>query len=325
MRILIVMAASVWRGRITFGLVSIPVRLVKAARRERTRFRQVQLVRAEDSEIEDETPAPPPRVVEFPSAGKNVPRAAPPDPEDRPPVEEAVIRVRNAPVSGLTDAPVQRTQILKGYEVAKDEFVVLEPEEVRALRPRTSSELEITEFIPVGEIDPIYYETSYYVVPEAGGERAYTLLFATLRETGHAGMGPLAMHGREHVALIRAGREALVLQTMFYVNEVGRAPYRVEGAEANAKELELAKMLVGALEAKFDPEKWKDRYEERLKALIESRTPVAAAGAPQDERPAQPPAADIMEALRKSLEKARKPAASEQRPATPKRQPAKRK
>src|SRR5260370_26157963 len=102
---------------------------------------------------------------------------------------------------------------------------------------------------------------------EGGGEQAYTLLFAAVRETGHAGIGSLAMHGREHVTLIRAGREALVLHSMFYPNEVGRPTFRVTAAGTNAKELELAKMLVSVLEAKFEPEKWKDRYEERLKAL----------------------------------------------------------
>ena len=167
----------------------------------------------------------------------------------------------------------------------------------------------------------MYYETSYYVIPEAGGEKAYTLLFAALRETGHAGIGLLAMHGREHVALIRAGRDMLVLYTMFYANEVGRAAYRVEGNGANAKELELAKMLVGALETKFEPEKWKDRYEERLKVLIESRKPVAA-GAPQRETDGPAPVLDIIGALRKSLEKVRKPVASEQSPTKPKRRPA---
>lgn len=323
------MAASIWRGRITFGLVSIPVRLVKAARRERTRFRRVQRVGAVESVIEDEadlseTPVQPPRVLEFPSVGKNLTATSLADPGDRPPVEETVVRVRNAPVSGLTEAPVRRTEVLKGYEVSKDEFVVLEPEEVAALRPRTSSELEITEFVRVEEIDPVYYETSYYVVPEPGGEKAYTLLFATLKETGHAGMGSLAMHGREHVVLIRAGHDALVLHSMFYANEVGRAAYRVQGDGANAKELGLAKMLVGALEAKFQPEKWTDRYEERLKTLIESRTPVASAAA-AERGPAQAPVADIMEALRKSLEMARKPVSSEQQPTKSKRQPARRK
>jgi DNA end-binding protein Ku len=112
---------------------------------------------------------------------------------------------------------------------------VVAPEEVAALRPRTSSELEITEFAKIEEIDPVYYEASYYVMPEAGREKAYALLFATLKETRHAGVGSLAMHGREHVVLIRAGREALVLHSMFYANEVGRAPYRVEGDGANTK------------------------------------------------------------------------------------------
>jgi DNA end-binding protein Ku len=307
------MAASVWRGRITFGLVSIPVRLVKAARHERTKFRRVQRVHAEEPD-EPEASATPPRVLEFRSAPRN---ATPPPIHDHPPAEEAVVRVRNAPVSGMTDAPVRPTEILKGYETAKDEFVVLQPAEVAALRPRTSTELEISEFVRVEDIDPVYYDTSYYAVPEAGGEKAYSLLHATLRETGHAGIGSLAMHGREHVALIRAGRDALVLHTMFYANEVGRATYRVEAEGANAKELGLAKLLVGALEAQFEPEKWKDRYEEQLKALIESRTPVAAAGAPAPNEPAQVPAVDILDALRKSLERARKPVTSEERPGKP--------
>lgn len=323
------MGASVWRGRITFGLVSIPVRLVKAARRERTRFRRVQRVRAADSVIEDEPDVPEalvqsPRVLAFSPARKNVTTTSPAVPGASPPAEEPIVRVRNASISGLTEAPVQQTEILKGYEVGNDEFVVLEPAEVAALRPHTSSELEITEFVRVEDIDPVYYETSYYVMPEAAGEKAYTLLFAALRETKHAGIGSLAMHGREHIALIRAGRDALMLHSMFYASEVGRAAYRAEGYDANVKELELAKMLVGALEAKFEPEKWKDRYEERLKALIESRTPVAAAGAPERGR-GQAPVADIMEALRKSLEIARKPMAREQEPARPRRQPARRK
>ena len=320
------MAASVWRGRITFGLVSIPVRLVKAARRERTRFRRVQRVRAGEALDDDQDmteSAQPSRVLEFPSGGKNLPPPLPADSERHAAGEESVVRVRNEPVSGLSDAPVRPAEILKGYEVSKDQFVVLAPEEVAALRPRTSTELEITEFVRAEEIDPVYYETSYYVMPEAGGEKAYTLLFAALKETGHAGIGSLAMHGREHVALIRAGQEALVLHSMYYPNEVGRATFRVAAEGANAKELELAKMLVGVLEAKFEPDKWKDRYEERLKALIESRSPTAADT--RQSEPRQAPAADIMEALRKSLEMARKPVGREQVPAKSKTRPARRK
>jgi DNA end-binding protein Ku len=267
----------------------------------------------DDSDV-PEAPVGPSKILNFPPAeekrfepGTSGHLAALPS------AEETVVRVRNAPVSGLTEEPVQRTEILKGYEVAKDEFVVLAPEEVAALRPRTSSEIEIESFVKVEEIDPVYYETSYYVVPESGGERAYALLFATLRETGHAGMGSLAMHGREHVALIRAGEDGLLLHSMFFANEVGQAGYRVARDAANPKELELAKKLVGALEAKFEPEKWKDRYEERLKALIESRTATPGTTTPLS-TPVTAPVPDIIEALRKSLERARKPVTREQRP-----------
>ena len=321
------MAASVWRGRITFGLVSIPVRLVKAARRERTRFRRVQRVRAADSSTDEDqdltdSSAQATRVLKFPTGGTAVPPPSSTDSEDDSAVEEVVVRVRNEPVSWLTETSVLRAEIMKGYEVAKDQFVVLAPAEVAALRPRTSSELEITEFVRAEEIDPVYYDASYYVLPEVGGEKAYTLLFAALKETGCAGIASISMHGREHVALIRAGRESLVLHLMFYPNEVGRATSQVAADGANAKELKLAKMLVGVLEAKFEPDRWNDRYEERVKALIDSRSPVAAET--HQSEPRRVPAADIMEALRKSLEMARKPVGREQLPAKPTRQRAKR-
>jgi DNA end-binding protein Ku len=299
------MAASVWRGRITFGLVAIPVRLVKAARRERTRFRRVQRANAAPQEADEpEEQESGARVLPFPSSSKTQAK-----PVDRVEAEEAaeeerVVRVRNTPVSALTDQPVAPAEILKGYEVSKDAFVVLQPDEVAALRPQTSSEVEITEFVKAVEIDPLYFETSYYVVPEAGGEKPYGLLFAALRETGNAGLGSLAMHGRQHVVAIRAGRESLVLHVMFYENELGRAAHRVEGEPPGAKELELAKMLVGALEAKFEPAKWKDVYEERLRALIESRPAVAGSAAAKPAVAAE--SADLMEALRKSLQIVRK-------------------
>jgi DNA end-binding protein Ku len=313
------MAASVWRGRITFGLVSIPVRLIKAARRERTRFRRVQRVAAQP-QLDEEPDLPEVPVIPFRGA-----RSAemPPAEPDLPANEDAVVRVRNAPVSGMADLPVQPSEILKGYEVAKDEFVVLDPDEVAALRPRTSSELEISEFVRLKEIDPVYLETSYYVIPEAGGEKPYALLFETLKQTGHAGIGALAMHGRNHIALIRPGREAMVLHSMFYANEVSRPAYALDPTPADARQLEMAKKLVGALETRFEPEKWRDRYEESLKELIESRTPapspsVPAAGA------ARAPVVDILEALKKSLERARKPVASEKLPAKTRRPAAKR-
>src|SRR4051794_18878043 len=189
--------ASVWRGRITFGLVTIPVRLDQAARRERISFRHVKRVQG---------PQPENNVLAFPSGSHSQPgvtsksRSGPPPPvtEDEP-LEETVEPVRLEPVSGPAGAPVQRSEMLKGYEVSKDQFVVFEPGEITALRPRTSSALELTEFVKLEEVDPAYYETSYYVQPDTGGEKAYALLFAALKQTGRAGIGSFAMHGREHV------------------------------------------------------------------------------------------------------------------------------
>lgn len=248
----------------------------------------------------------------------------PPAQPELPANDDAIVRVRNAPVSGMAGLLVPRAEILKGYEVAKDEFVVLAPDEVAALRPKTSSELEVSEFVRLEEIDAVYLETSYYVIPEAGGEKPYALLFEALKQTGHAGIGALAMHGRNHIALLRPGREAMVLHSMFYANEVSRPAYSSDPNPADARQLEMAKKLIGALETKFEPEKWTDRYEENLKALIESRTPVpapssSAAGA------AKTPVVDILEALKKSLEMARKPVASEKLPAKTRRPAARRK
>ena len=131
------MAASVWRGRITFGLVSIPVGLVKAARRERTRFRRVQRVRAADSSTDEDqdltdSSAQATRVLKFPTGGTAVPPPSSTDSEDDSAVEEVVVRVRNEPVSWLTETSVLRAEIMKGYEVAKDQLVVLAPAEVAA-------------------------------------------------------------------------------------------------------------------------------------------------------------------------------------------------
>jgi DNA end-binding protein Ku len=126
------------------------------------------------------------------------------------------------------------------------------------------------------------------------------------------------MHGRDHIALIRAGREAILLHTLYYAHEIGRAPYRIEpGETVRPKELELAKMLIAALENPFAPEKWQDQYEQRLQTMVASRAPVPGENAELPDR--KPPVPDIRQALRQSIELARKPAARESRPPKPPR------
>ena len=152
-----------------------------------------------------------------------------------------VERVRFTPVTGAAGAaaaPVERPQLLKGYEIDKDQYVVFEPKEVAALRPPTSTELTIGEFVKLDEIDPVYFDVSYYLAPDRGAEKPYAVLFSALNQSGYAAIGTLAMHGREHAAVIRPGKSGLILHTLFYAKEVRSteesAPTRPWSARGNS-------------------------------------------------------------------------------------------
>jgi len=316
------MPAITWKGRIAFGMVSIPVRLYKAARRERIRFHHVY--QPEPADEAEEVEAPPER----PSRGNGPRLVAPVDPTPVEPDPPPVARVHTMPMSmpvepDAAPEPVRKQDILKAFEIEKDRYVTFQPREIAALRPKTSNELGITEFVRMAEIDPVFFDVSYYVEPDSGAEKPYALLFSALVDSGYAALGTLAMHGREHVAVIRPGRRGLILHTIFYAKEVrSEGEYAADASLVGAKEKELAGMLVKALAAPFEPEKLKDTHEERLRALIESRAATAAPvlGTDAPRKAASP--TDIMEALRKSLAAARKPAASETR--TPPAQTARR-
>ena len=308
------MAAITWKGRIAFGMVSIPVRLYKAARRERIRFHHVY---QPDVEEEAEPPEPPQRPVEPLRRGPRL--VAPADPTPVEPEPPPVARVHTMPMSmperpNAAPEPVRKQDILKAFEIEKDRYVTFQPREIAALRPRTSSELAITEFVKLAEIDPVYFDVSYYVEPEAGAEKPYSLLFTALVDAGYAALGSLAMHGREHLAVIRPGRRGLILHTIFYAKEVrSEGEYTADSNLVGSKERDLARMLVDALAAPFEPEKLRNEQEERLRALIESRSESAAPVVGTEAPPTIAPAADLMEALRKSIAAARKPAQSETR------------
>lgn len=298
-------------------MVSIPVRLYKAARRERIRFRRVY---REPETPEKETASPkeeePVTANRYP---RNVQPMPMPAPEESSAVSDLVERIRSLPVTDITGAPVEKQKVLKGYEIEPNRYVTLDPSEVAALRPQTSTDLDIVEFVRMQEIDPLFLETSYFAAPEHGGEKPYALLFRALSETGYAAIGSFAMHGREHAAVIRPGRRGLILHTLFYANEVrAEEEHAADARLVNAKELELAKLLVDALAAKFDPSKLKDAYEERLSKLIETRAAAGVAAHKEREGIARrAPVVDIMNALRQSLAAARKPPRAETRPAKP--------
>jgi DNA end-binding protein Ku len=298
-------------------MVAVPVRMYKAARRERIKFHHVYAPEPEPDPEPEPEPEPQIRSAgsrgvlrEFPKRALQAPPPAPPPNEP-----EVVSRVRQTTVADDAETPVARESILKGYEVEKDSFVVLKRDEIAALRPRTSTELQILEFVRLAEIDPIYFDTSYYLLPEKEGEKPFALLVKALQNTGDVALGTLAMHGREHAVVIRSGKQGLTLHTLFYANEVRSDEEWGGSADVAPKELELATMLIRAMEAPFDPAKLKDTFEERLRDLIAKRTPTPAAGASAERGQPKAPVVDIMEALKRSLEAARKPIQKDPGPA----------
>jgi DNA end-binding protein Ku len=207
---------------------------------------------------------------------------------------------------------------VKGYEVAPSEWVVLEPDELKRMAAQTSKTIDIREFVAFSDIDPVYLESSYYVTPEAQGERAYALLYRALRDAGRAAIGEVAMHGREHVLVIRPGRKGLIAHTMFYENEVRKDQEHAADVDSiQPRELELARVFVQSLEGPFVPERYRDRYRVRLEELISAKAagretaPEARAEAPQPEVKD-----DLIAALEKSLAALNK---SAPKPASPKK------
>jgi DNA end-binding protein Ku len=289
------MASSVWKGHLTFGLVSIPVRLFRAARAEKVQLHQ--LYRAASRTPERERPE------------------EPPEPESkRQPEAEPVTRIHQSAFDAASNTPIPRSDLVRGFEYAKGQYAVIDAEDIRKITPKTATEMQIVEFVRFAEIDPLYLETSYYMSPEEAGQKAYALLFEGMRDSGYVALAQVAMHRREHVMIIRPGKSGIVTHTMYYRDEVRtNLEYRTEPALVTPKELGLARMLIDTLAAPFDPEKFKDTYRERLRQLIEAKVQGREL-APEATGQAASNVVDIMEALQKSLA-----AAKAQKPAEPER------
>jgi DNA end-binding protein Ku len=175
--------------------------------------------------------------------------------------------------------------------------------------------MEIVRSVRLAEIDPVFFETSYYVVPDRGGEKAYAILFEALRETHHVALARVGMYGREHVVIVRPGEHGILAHTMFYVDEIRfENEFRANVQGVGPKELELARTFLEAIEAPFAPEEFKDVYREELRAMIANKMSETGP-APSAQTPAGTgPVVDIMEALKKSIAMARKPPAQESQP-----------
>ena len=305
------MASTVWRGHVTFGLISIPVRLFRAARPERVPLKRVARVAA--IPVEPDMPDDQPHTPSPTRFGKTelISRLAAPEPEPSPVPEEArLVPVRQGAISAETSAVVAPASVTRAFQVSRNQFVEVAPEELKKLAPKTSDEMSIQEFVSLNEIDPVYFETSYYVTPEEVGEKAYSLLYQALQKTKLVAVAELAMHGRSHVVIVRPGRHGLVAHTMFYSAEVhAEEEFHATRATVSAGELDLAQKLVVALETTFNPDKYKDTYRESLETLIAGKLAGTKPG-PVPEPESRKKVVDIADALRASLSALKKPAAN---------------
>jgi len=252
------MAASVWSGYLTFGLISMPVRLFSAARGGRVEFHMLHR----------------------------------PD----------HVRIKQQLYCPHDERVVTRDEIVKGYEYEKGEYVVIEPADIKKIEPKTSKAMEILEFVKESEIDPVYFESSYYLVPEEAGERPYALLTRALEESEYVAIAKLSMHNREYTVFLRPMNNGLMLHTMYYENEVRQVEQfgKTGGIELKEAELKVAHQLVEALADDFDPKKYHDTFEENVRKLIQAR--LEGKETPAVEKPPKlAPVVDLMAALKESL------------------------
>jgi DNA end-binding protein Ku len=258
------MATTVWKGHLTFGLISIPVRLFAAARGERISFNQLHNV--------------------------------------------CHSRLKQPLFCPVCNRNVERSEIVKGYEYEKDQYVLFNEEELDKIEPASARVMEILEFVKLDEVDPVYFDSSYYVTPDEPGLKAYTLLMKAMQETGYGAVAKITMHQREHIVVIRPGSKNLTLHTMFYSNEIRAAEaIPTDKTEVKDQEKKLAEQLIESLATHFQPDKYRDVYSDSVRAMIAAKLQgQEVAATPQ---PHLAPVIDLMEALKKSLAEKQPPAA----------------
>jgi len=222
------MPATVWKGFISFGLVSFPVRLFSAARGETVHFHMLH--------------------------------------------KKDMSRVKEVWYCAEENKPIERSEIIKGYQTSKTKYVEIEDEELKKIAPTTATTMEILQFVASDEVDPILFERSYYVAAESSSAKPYVLFMAALSDTGQDAIAQIAMHNREHIVLIRPSGGGLVLHTLYYPAELHKAnKSETPEAKYSAKELELAKSLINHLTAPFKPNQFKDTYRENVERLIKQK------------------------------------------------------
>jgi DNA end-binding protein Ku len=217
-------------------------------------------------------------------------------------------RVNQKRVCSVDGEEVDFSEIVKGYEIHKGQYVVVGPEELEALSPESTRSIDIEEFVDLAAIDPLYFEHSYDLMPDGAAERPYALLVEAMAGTGKVGIGRFVLRTKEYLAALRPLDGALVLSTMLFADEVISASdleiKTTSDTKPSERELTMARQLVGSLSAEWEPEKYTDDYRAKVLELIEAKAAGNEIAVPEEpERPA--PVVDLMAALEASLARAK--------------------
>lgn len=271
---------ALWKGAITFGLISIPVRLYSAVSEKRPKF---HLLHDEDRG-----------------------------------------RIKYQRICSKCGKEVSWDDLVKGYEVSKDHYVDFSEDELESLGVDSVSAIDVVSFVPLTSIDPVYFNKTYYVAPEPSGLKAYKLLAEALEAEGQVGVAKVAFREKEHLATIRLKDDVFVLETMHWPDEI-RAPEFEEldkSVKVRDAEVKMARQLVQQLSDEFRPEEFEDDYRKAVEALIEKKVEgeEITVAPPPSEEPAK--VVDLMEALRASVDEAKKKKSATAEAAPKKKSPA---
>jgi DNA end-binding protein Ku len=280
------MARSIWTGAISFGLVTVPVKLYSSVNRKTVRFHQL--------------------------SGKTG------------------VRISQRRVDPSTGDEVPYEEIVKGFEITPDRYVVIEPGELEGLEPKKTKTIEIEDFVELSDIDPIFYDHPYYLAPGTGGAKPYRLLLDAMRESGRVAIARVVIRSKEQLVALRPMRDDHVLgmSTMLFADEIVDPDTidelsAADDVETTDRELDIAKQLIESLAGPFEPDKYRDEYRDEVLNLIERKAAgeeIAVQPAAEEE---EEPVPDLMAALKASLDAVRdKDDAAEEKP---KKAPAKRK
>lgn len=311
------MARAIWTGTVSFGLVSVPVRLYPATRRKDVRFHEIDRLsgqRIRHQKVVEVTEAPTPTLPR--ERAREVVARGEGDAQLEPAVLQRGKDLFQTPMGKESvPQPVAAGDVVKGFEVAKDRYVTVDREELEELAPERTRTIDVEQFVDASAVDPIYFDVSYYAVPDRGYERAYGLLVDAMRGTKKMAICWFVLRRKRYLAALRPQNRLMVLTTMFHADEILPTAELEPSKPADLRknEREMATLLINTLSGPFEPERYPDQYRQRLNALIEGR--AASARSAGIEAPASTGVQDLMSALRASVERARLASKNRAKPA----------